>query len=66
VVHRGDGGFSVTVYWLVYRSRDWLRRRRGLRATAAEPDVKAGLILATILVLAALGLDFLAPLFLNS
>jgi mercuric ion transport protein len=28
--------------------------------------VKAGLILATLLVAAALGLDFLAPLFLNS
>ena len=28
--------------------------------------VKASLILATILVVAALGLDFIAPLFLNS
>jgi mercuric ion transport protein len=54
-------------YWLVYRS--------GMRAcaegeTCARPlpnrIVKASLILATILVGAALGLDFIAPLFLAS
>ncbi|MFB9264233.1 mercuric transporter MerT family protein [Bradyrhizobium erythrophlei] len=54
-------------YWLVYRS--------GMRACAvgdacARPlpsrIVKASLILATILVAAALGLDFIAPLFLDS
>jgi mercuric ion transport protein len=53
-------------YWLVYRS--------GARACTdgicARPlpnrIVKAGLILATLLVAAALGLDFIAPLFLNS
>ena len=54
-------------YWLVYRS--------STRACAdGEPCarplpnriVKTSLILATILVVAALGLDFIAPLFLNS
>ena len=54
-------------YWLVYRS--------GTRACAegkacARPLpnrlVKAILVLATILVAAALGLDFIAPLLLNS
>jgi mercuric ion transport protein len=54
-------------YWLVYRSSK-------LAATDCQacarplPNrlVKAGLILATILVVAALGFDFLAPLFLQS
>ncbi|MBN8982439.1 MAG: mercury transporter MerT [Rhizobiales bacterium] len=59
--------FLVYGYWLVYRS--------SMRACAdgeacARPlssrIVKASLILATILVAAALGLDFIAPLFLNS
>jgi mercuric ion transport protein len=54
-------------YWLVYRS--------GTRAcvggdACARPlpnrIVKASLILATLLVVAALGLDFIAPLLLNS
>jgi len=54
-------------YWLVYRS--------GTRACAeseacARPQpnrlVKATLILATMLVAAALGLDFIAPFFLTS
>jgi mercuric ion transport protein len=54
-------------YWLVYRS--------SIRACAdgeacARPlpnrIIKTSLILATILVVAALGLDFIAPLFLNS
>jgi mercuric ion transport protein len=54
-------------YWLVYRS--------SMRACAdgevcAHPlpkrIVKTSLILATILVAAALGLDFIAPFFLNS
>src|SRR6266849_95715 len=54
-------------YWLVYRSS---------KVTCAENEacarplpnriVKTSLILATILVVAALGLDFIAPLFLNS
>jgi mercuric ion transport protein len=54
-------------YWLVYRS--------SMRACAdgeacARPMpnriVKTSLFVATILVVAALGLDFIAPLFLNS
>jgi mercuric ion transport protein len=54
-------------YWLVYRSS-----MRGCTdgEACARPlphrIVKASLILATILVVAALGLDFIAPLFLNS
>ena len=54
-------------YWLVYRSSrrgcavgdDWARR-------LPNRIVKAGLVLATVLVIAALGFDFIAPLFLNS
>ena len=54
-------------YWLVYRSSR-LACADGAACTRPLPNriVKAGLVLATILVLAALGLDFLAPLFLNS
>jgi len=37
-----------------------------LRAPAIESRREDNLILATILVVAALGLDFIAPLFLNS
>ena len=54
-------------YWLVYRSS---------KAACADGDacarpipnriVKIGLILGTILVIVALGFDFLAPLLLNS
>jgi mercuric ion transport protein len=54
-------------YWLVYRSS--ARACADGEACARQlPNrmVKAGLVLATILVLAALGLDFIAPLFLNS
>src|SRR5258707_8968624 len=59
--------FLGSGYWLVYRS--------GTRGCAEDeacarplPNriVKAILILATILVAAALGLDFIAPLFLTS
>jgi mercuric ion transport protein len=54
-------------YWLVYRSST---RACADDGTCARPLpnrlVKTGLILATILVVAALGLDFIAPLFLNS
>jgi mercuric ion transport protein len=54
-------------YWLVYRSSR-LACADGAACARPLPNriVKAGLILATILVLAALGLDFLGPLFLNS
>ncbi len=54
-------------YWLVYRSA---------RLTCADGDacarplpnrtIKIGLVLATILAVAAISLDFIAPLFLNS
>jgi len=54
-------------YWLVYRSS---KLACADDAACARPLpnrlVKAGLILATILVFAALGFDFVAPLLLNS
>jgi mercuric ion transport protein len=54
-------------YWLAYRSS---RRACADGEACARPlpnrIVKAGLILATVLVIAALGFDFIAPLFLNS
>ena len=54
-------------YWLVYRSST---RNCADGEACARPlpnrVVKTSLILATILVVAALGLDFIAPLFLNS
>jgi mercuric ion transport protein len=54
-------------YWLVYRSS---KRACADGDVCARPlpnrIVKTSLILATILVVAALGLDFIAPLFLNS
>jgi mercuric ion transport protein len=54
-------------YWLVYRSAT---RACADGEACARPLpnrlVKTSLILATILVVAALGLDFIAPLFLNS
>src|SRR5712671_3911353 len=54
-------------YWLVYRSSR-LACADGEACARPLPNriVKIGLILATILVLAALGLDFLGLLFLNS
>ena len=54
-------------YWLVYRTSQ-LACAEGEACARPLPNriVKAGLILATILVVAALGLDFIAPLFLNS
>ena len=54
-------------YWLVYRPST---RACGDGEACARPlpnrIVKTSLILATILLVAALGLDFIAPLFLNS
>src|SRR5579863_6392786 len=54
-------------YWLVYRSST---RACAYGEACARPlptrIVKTCLVLATILVVAALGLDFIAPLFLNS
>lgn len=54
-------------YWLVYRSRARVCAD-GEACARPLPNrmVKTGLVLATILVVAALGLDFIAPLFLNS
>jgi mercuric ion transport protein len=54
-------------YWLVYRSSQ-LACADGEACARPLPSriVKAGLILATILVVAALGFDFIAPLLLNS
>jgi mercuric ion transport protein len=54
-------------YWLVYQSGARACFDGGICARPLPNRiVKAGLILATLLVAAALGLDFLAPLFLNS
>ena len=54
-------------YWLVYRSS---KRACADGETCARPlpnrIVKTSLIVATMLVVAALGLDFIAPLFLNT
>src|SRR5881396_2758566 len=54
-------------YWLVYRPST---RACGDGEACARPlpnrIVKTSLILATILLVAALGLDFIAPLFLDS
>ncbi len=54
-------------YWLVYRSSR-LACADGEACARPLPNrlVKAGLVLATILIVAALGFDFVAPLFLNS
>jgi mercuric ion transport protein len=54
-------------YWLVYRSTK-LACADGDACTRPLPNrlVKTGLILASLLAVAALGFDFLAPLLLNS
>src|SRR5712671_4850771 len=54
-------------YWLVYRSSK-LACVDGEGCAHPLPNrlAKAGLIVATILVVAALGFDFVAPLFLDS
>jgi mercuric ion transport protein len=63
----GTVAFLGYGYWLVYRSST---RTCADGETCARPlpnrIVKTSLILATILVALALGLDFIAPLFLNS
>ena len=60
-------GFLGTGYWLVYRSSK-LACADSEACARPLPNrlVKAGLIIATILVIAALGFDFVAPLYLNS
>jgi mercuric ion transport protein len=52
-------------YWLLYRSSRACAN--GEACTRAVPNrlVKVGLVLATVLVVAALGFDLLAPLVLN-
>jgi mercuric ion transport protein len=59
--------FLASGYWLVYRSST---RACADGEACARPlpnrIVKTSLVLATILVVTALGLDFIAPLFLNS
>jgi mercuric ion transport protein len=54
-------------YWLVYRSSR-LACADGEACARPLPNriVRAGLILATVLVAAALGFDFIAPMFLDS
>jgi len=54
-------------YWLVYRSSR-LACADGEACARPLPNriVKAGLVLATILVIAALGFDFIAPMLLDS
>src|SRR5215475_11212574 len=54
-------------YWLVYRSAK-LACADGDACARPLPSrlVKTGLVLASLLAVAALGFDFLAPLFLNS
>jgi len=60
-------GFLGYGYWLVYRSSK-LACADGEACRRPLPNrlVKATLILATILVVAALGFDVLAPVFLNA
>jgi mercuric ion transport protein len=54
-------------YWLVYRDNKFACEDRMFCAKRLPNKlVKIGLILATMLVIAALGFDFLVPLFLNS
>lgn len=52
-------------YWLVYRSSA-CADKDACAGRLSNQFVKASLILATLLVVAALGLDFMAPFFLNS
>jgi len=60
-------GFLGYGYWLVHRSAK-LACAGGEACARALPNrlVKAGLVLATILVVAALGFNFIAPLLLDS
>jgi mercuric ion transport protein len=54
-------------YWLVHRSsRLACADGEACARPLANRIVKVGLILATILVVAAFGFDFIAPLFLNA
>ena len=57
-------GFLGYGYWLLYRSSK-LACTRGEACARPLPNlfVNAGMISATVLVIAALGVDFLSPLF---
>ena len=59
-------GFLGYGYWLVYRSTSFACAD-GDACQSPLPNrlVKTGLILASLLVVAAVGFDFLTPLFLN-
>lgn len=59
--------FLACGYWLVYRSSR-LACADGAACARPLPNrlTKAGLIVATVLVVAALGVDFLTPLLLTS
>ena len=59
--------FLACGYWLVYRpSRLVCGDGEACRRPLPNRLVKAGLIVATIVVLAAIGFDFVGPLLLNS
>jgi mercuric ion transport protein len=53
-------------YWLVYRSRKIACAEGACARPLPNHIVKAGLVLATILVAGAIGFDLFAPLLLNS
>ena len=59
--------FLAGGYWLVYRSSR-IACADGAACARPLPNrlMKAGLIIATLLIVAALGIDLLAPLLLNS
>jgi mercuric ion transport protein len=60
-------GFLGAGYWLIYRGSQ-RQCAEGEACAGPLPNrlVKAALVVATVLVLAALGFDFIAPLLLNS
>jgi mercuric ion transport protein len=60
-------GFLGAGYWLVFQdSKTVCVAGEACARPLPRRLVKAALVVATLLVLAALGFDFLAPLFLNS
>lgn len=60
-------GFLGAGYWLVFRdSKAVCADSEACTRPLPNRLVKAALVVATVLVLAALGFDFIAPIFLNS
>lgn len=60
-------GFLGAGYWLTYQeSKRVCKEDEACARQLPRRLVKAALVVATVLVLAALGFDFLAPLLLNS